>query len=160
VPKIKFDNNGFVYIEVFIKSRSTPAMLGFDYKVDTGANRTTISRNKLNDLGFDDNWIASGKLLTGNDRPTVATGEPIDDCYIVALPELNIGGYIGYNWPFLTSLSAKFRFLIGTDTMRFFNWEFDYMHNICRYKLIAGKREILFNQKEQSIHTVDDINIS
>jgi hypothetical protein len=38
------------------------------------------------------------------------------------LPEIRIGDWVGYNWPVLTSLSAPFKFLLGTDSMQFFNW--------------------------------------
>ena len=97
--------------------------------------------------------------MTGAERPTVATGEPIDYCYIVTLPEIQLGGCVGYNWPFLVSLSDDFQFrlLLGTDSMRFFNWDFDYENNVCRFNLIPGKRALLFNQKEQSIHAVDEV---
>jgi hypothetical protein len=157
VPDVKLDHDGFAYVDVYVRTNNTPDMAYIVYKVDSGANRTAISRDHLNNLGYGDDWIKTGLLLTGDDRPTVATGEPIDDCYIVTLPEVNIGGFVGYNWPFLTSLSVKFRSLLGTDTMRFFNWEFIYEHDVCRFALIPGMRNVLFNQKEQSIHSMDDI---
>jgi hypothetical protein len=126
------------------------------YKVDTGANCTTISHTELEKLGYDRNWIKSGKLLEGDERPTAATGLPIDDCYVVTLPEIRIGNWVGYNWPFMTGLSVQFKFLLGTDSMQFFNWNFDYGHGVCKFNLVPGKRKMLFNQKEQSIHAVDD----
>ena len=129
----------------------------FDYKIDSGANCTTIGFDELHALGYDDNWIASnGTLLTGNDRPTVASCAPVDDCYRIALPEITIGGWVGYNWPVLTSLTVPFRLLFGTDSMQFFNWHFDYENGVCRYDLISGKRKVLFNQKVQSIHSIDE----
>jgi hypothetical protein len=158
VAEVKFDLDGFAFVGVYIRMQNTPTMAFIEYKVDTGANRTAISRDLLNNLGYDDSWIRTGKLLIGDDRPTVATGEPIDDCYNVALPEIHIGGCVGYNWPFLTSLSKQFRYLLGTDTMRFFNWEFNYERDTCRFELIPGMRKTLFNQKEQSIHSMDEIN--
>jgi hypothetical protein len=51
------------------------------YKVDTGANCTTISSKQLYEFGYDKEWIKTGKLLEGNVRPTVASGLPVDDCY-------------------------------------------------------------------------------
>jgi hypothetical protein len=80
----------------------------------------------------------------------------LDDCYQVILPEIRIGDWVGYNWPFVTSLSVPFKFLLGTDTMRFFNWVFDYEHGICRFDLIPNKRQLLFNKKVQSVHSIDD----
>lgn len=158
MAKKVFDQNGFVYLRLYIRSLNSPKMAYFDYKVDTGANRTTISSSILNNLGYDNDWIKTGRLLIGDERPTVATGEPIEDCYIVSLPEITIGDYVGYNWPFLTSLSVPFKDLLGTDTMSFFNWDFNYESGFCGYDLIKGKRKTLFNQKEQSMHSLDEID--
>jgi hypothetical protein len=150
------DQYGFVFINVDIKPKSGLTMEAVPYKVDTGANCTTINYSRLYQLGFDEAWIKSGRLLTGEARPTVASGVYVEDCYQVTLPEIHIGDYVGYNWPFITSLNVDFKFLLGTDSLRFFNWTFDYENNVCRFELIPGKREILFNQAVQSIHAVDE----
>jgi len=97
VADVKFDQLGFAYIDVYIRAPDTPAMSYLEYKVDSGANRTTISKDFLYDLEYDEDWIKTGRLLVGDERPTVATGEPLDDCYIVSLPEITIGDYVGYN---------------------------------------------------------------
>ena len=127
-----------------------------NYKVDTGANCTTISHNHLFELGYNKDWIKSGKLLEDNARPTVASGISVNDCYEVILPEIRIGDWVGYNWPFMTSLSVSFKFLLGTDFMQFFNWHFDYENGVCKFDLIPGKRKLLFNEQEQSIHAIDE----
>ena len=156
VHEVKFDPLGFAIIRVYIRPAHSTAMAYTDYKVDSGASCTTISRAELAKLGYDEDWIKLGKRLDGNERPTVASGLPVDYCYEVILPEIHIGGWVGYNWPILTSLSVTFRFLLGTDSMQFFNWGFDYENGVCRFDLIPGKRKLLFNQKEQSIHAIDD----
>jgi len=157
VAEVRFNQLGFAYVRFYIRPNNTSAMKYLPYKVDTGANSTTISKKWLNELGYDDSWIKSGKLLEGDARPTVATGESIEDCYEVYLPEIQVGGYVGYNWPFLVSLSddIQFRLLLGTDSMRFFNWKFDYENGVCKFNIIPGKRKLLFNQKEQSIHAIN-----
>jgi hypothetical protein len=127
-------------------------MKTYAFKVDTGANCTTIGRDTLNALGFDDEWIKQGKPM----RPSVASGIVIEDCYEVILPEIRIGDWVGYNWPFLTGLSAKFRFLLGTDSMKFFKWYFDYECDICEFDIIRGKQRMLFNQAVQVIHELDE----
>ena len=162
MAEVEFDPCGFAYIRLFIRLCSKPLMLDLPYKVDTGANSTTISRKALQALGYDDNWVKVGRQLTGTERPTVATGEPIENCYMITLPEIQLGGYVGYNWPFLVSLNdeIQFRLLLGTDSMQFFNWEFDYENGVCRYNLIPGKRNLLFNQKQQSIHAVDEAEVT
>jgi len=158
VAEVRLNPNGFAYVRFFIRPSNTLLMRDLPYKVDTGANSTTISREALQGFGYDDNWIRSGKLLVGSERPTVATGESIDNCYITTLPEIQLGGYVGYNWPFLVSLNDKiqFKLLLGTDSMLFFNWFFDYANGVCRFDLIPGKRKLLFNNKEQSIHAIDE----
>ena len=157
MAEIVLDSLGFAYVRFYIKPSYSPQMRDLPYKVDTGANSTTISREALQGFGYDDNWVKSGIQLTGSERPTVATGEPIDDCYITTLPEIQLGGYVGYNWPFLVSLNEKiqFRLLLGTDSMQFFNWDFCYGKGICCFDLIPGRRKLLFNQKEQSIHAIE-----
>jgi len=154
--KVNFNVDGFVFLQMYVKPKESKTMQLVVYKVDSGANCTTISRAELSKLGYNDEWIRSGKPLTGVNAPTVASGLPIEDCFEVVLPEIRIGDWIGYNWPVLTSLSVPFKLLLGTDSMRFFNWHFDYENGACEFDLIPGKRKLLFNQKEQSIHAIDE----
>jgi len=156
VAEIKFNSLGFAVIPLYAKRKDVPSMFARRYKIDSGANCTTISKDWLFELGYDEDWIKSGKLLEGDARPTVASGLSLDDCYEVILPEIHIGEWVGYNWPVLTSLSVPFKFLLGTDSMQFFNWHFDYESGVCRFDLIPNKRRLLFNQKEQSIHALDE----
>ena len=157
MAEVTFNKDGFAVILVYIKQCATPIMTPLAYKVDTGANCTTMSRGWLNSLGYNESWIkANGILLEGDGRPTVASGECINDCYRIALPEINIGGWVGYNWLVITSLTVPFRLLLGTDSIQFFNWCFDYEKRACRFELISDKRQLLFNNKEQSIHTIDE----
>ena len=157
VAEVIINPLGFAYVKLFIRPSKTSLMSGFPYKVDTGANSTTINRKALYGPGYDDNWVKTVRRLTGIERPTIAAGGSLDECYIVALPEIHLGGYVGYNWPFLVSLNNKvqFRLLLGTDSLQFFNWEFDYGNSVCRFDLILSKRRLLFNQNEQSMHVVD-----
>jgi len=155
VAEIKFNALGFAITPLYARKKDTANMLSRKYKIDTGANCTTIGKDFLSELGYDDNWIKSGKRLVGDARPTVASGLRLDDCYEVLLPEIHIGEWVGYNWPVLTSLSVPFKFLLGTDSMQFFNRHFDYENGVCRFDLIPGKRRILFNQQEQSIHAIN-----
>jgi len=156
VHEIKINKLGFAIVPMHIKPKEASTMLHTDYKVDTGANCTTIGSKRLLELGYDHNWIKTGRLLEGDARPTVASGLPIDDCYQVILPEIRLGDWVGYNWPVITSLSVQFKFLLGTDSMQFFNWHFNYEEGICKFELIPGKRKALFDRKEQSIHAIDD----
>ena len=153
--ELKIRSSGFVILPIHMRPKNAPKMEAATYKVDTGANFTTISKDWLFELGFNEHWIKQGKFLEENERPSMASGDPVDNCYQLILPEIRIGDFVGYNWPFLTSLTSSFRFLLGTDTMQFFNWNFDYEHGICKFDLIPGKRRLLFNSQEQTIHSLD-----
>ena len=161
MPKLKINENGFVNITVWIQPRIGAAYDYIKCKIDTGANRTTIDLITLKLLGYDENWIkANGKLLLGEECPTVATGEAIDDCYSISLPEIRIGKYTGENWHFVVSLNKRiqFRYLFGTDSMQFFNWNFNFENNICEYNVIEGKKRVLFNKRNQMVSALDDID--
>ncbi|MCL2170502.1 MAG: retroviral-like aspartic protease family protein [Defluviitaleaceae bacterium] len=157
VKEIPIDETGFVIIEVYIKPKNSTTMKCVKFKVDSGANFTTISSDKLFELGYDEEWIKSGKKLTGSARPTVANGKFLDDCYEVVLPEINIGGFVGRNWHFLTSPTETFRLLFGTNSMKFFNWNFDYENTLCRLTVNKKATNLLFDKSEQSIHAIDEL---
>ena len=159
MAEVRFDKFGFALVRVWIGKKSGFKKEQLLYKVDTGANVTTISRDWLNQLGYDDNWIKTGRLLVGDERPSVATGEPVDNCYEVILPEIRIGIWTGPNWPFIVSLdkNIQFRLLFGTNSMRFFSWALDFERGVFRYEAIPNKRQSLFNGQEQSIHSIDNV---
>ena len=157
MSEVAFEAYGFAFMSVDIKPRHSQTLVAVTYKVDTGANCTTIDYRQLLNLGYDENWIKSGRRLEGTARPTMASGYPVDDCYQVILPEIRIGDCVGYNWPFITSLTAPFKSLLGTDSMRFFNWHFDYERGLCKFDLIPGRRQLIFNSQEQSIHSLDEL---
>ena len=89
--RVNLDKDGFTFIEVNIRPFNSPTMQSVRFKVDTGANRTTIGSLFLNELGYNDDWIKQGKRFEGDDRPTTALGVPVDDCCRVVLPEIQIG---------------------------------------------------------------------
>jgi hypothetical protein len=83
-------------LDISIKPKNDLTMQDVPFKIDTGANCTTIGYSQLYKLGFDEDWIKSGTPLKGEARPTVASGRFVEDCYQVILPEINIGDYVGY----------------------------------------------------------------
>ena len=85
--------------------------------------------------------------------------EMFPDEYVLSamMTEIQIGEWVGCNWPMLTCLSHQFKFLLGTDSMQFFDWYFEYGKMQCSYDLVPDKRKMLFGNLEQSIHTVDEV---
>lgn len=150
----KISPSGFIYADIDIRPRHTVTMDTFRFKVDTGANCTTISIAHLIELGYDEAWILKGKRMMGRAAPVLASGEILKDCYEVILPEIRIGSWVGYNWPFITSLSKPFKLLLGTNSLKFFNWKLDYDSLLCTFELRKNQRNFAFNESGQSIHAI------
>ena len=50
--EVKFDPLGFAIVRVYIRPDSSRAMIHTEYKVDTGANCTTIGSKRLLELDY------------------------------------------------------------------------------------------------------------
>ena len=53
--EVKLNPDGFAFLNIDIKLRNSPTMERVRYKVDTGANCTTIGFKRLSELGYDEN---------------------------------------------------------------------------------------------------------
>ena len=51
--EVEFDRVGFAIIPIYVRHKQAPTMASVDYKVDTGANCTTIGFSRLSELGYD-----------------------------------------------------------------------------------------------------------
>lgn len=127
MDKFGFSEYGRVYIPISIKPLNEIRLHKIRFKVDTGADTTTISKKALVDLGYDMNWIKQNAIVyEDKDKPTTAAGEKINAGY-VQLPLINILGYEGKNWAFQIIMDEKqdFRNLLGRDLLTGFNYNFD-----------------------------------
>ena len=127
MTRISFAEYGRVYVSIYIKQQDNVAMTPVKFKVDTGADTTTISRFDLAILGYDKGWVKQNAImLQEKDKPVAASGERIN-AGRVRLPILNILGYEAKQWPFQIILDENqdFRNLVGRDLLRFFNYSFN-----------------------------------
>ena len=98
--KIPFVDFGRVYMRVDIKPLGKTILAPIEFKVDTGADLTTISKEDLVYLGYDIAWINNNAIVfKDEEKPTTASGDKINAGY-VRLPIINILGYEGKEWPF------------------------------------------------------------
>ena len=96
--ELKIPDSGRMLCEINIKRCDSPLMQAFEFKVDTGADFSTISKETLYKLGYNAEWIHKNKKLS--EKPTsVASGEEVESYYI-CLPVVNIYGLEGKNYPF------------------------------------------------------------
>jgi len=152
MTKIGFAEFGRVYIPVDIKPINDVTMLPVRFKVDTGADTSTISKPELWLLGYDMDWIQkNATVFKDEDKPTTASGDKIDAGY-VQLPLINVLGYEGKYWPFQVIMDEKqdFRNLLGRDLLTGFNFEFsndDDMFLIARTKIFKPRYKFIPKQE-------------
>jgi len=129
-----FQEYGRAYLSINIKPKEKITLSKVEFKVDTGADKTTISKPALARLGYDMDWINQNAVVfTDEDKPTTASGDKINAGY-VRLPLINILGYEGKCWPFQIIVDEKqdFRNLLGRDLLAGFNYEFNNDENALR----------------------------
>ena len=133
-----------------IKPKNDNTLLPIDFKVDTGADTTTISKLELLDLGYDMNWICQNTVVL-KDKPTTASGEKVNAGYI-QLPLINVLGYEGKHWPFQIIIDERkdFRNLLGRDLLTGFNYCFNNdedVFSIARTKIFKPQYRFLQGQE-------------
>ena len=100
-----------------------------EFKIDTGADLTTISRNDLAHLGYDEPWIKSnGKLITTG--TSTADGSNVES-YVIKFPLFNLEGLDFKNWPMFVIFNSvcecgkvtqrDYRNLFGNDVIDMFD---------------------------------------
>jgi len=101
------------------------------FKIDTGADFTTVSRSDLLLLGYDESWIkSSGKLVA--DGTSTADGSKVES-YIIKFPLFNLQGLDFKNWPMFVLFDSickcgklaqrDYRNLLGNDVIDMFDLE-------------------------------------
>jgi hypothetical protein len=132
MTEISFGEYGRLYVPINIKPLHDVTLRKAFFKVDTGADTTTISKKDLHKLGYGMDWIKQNAVVyEDKDKPSTAAGEKINAGY-VQLPIINILGYEGKNWVFQIIMDEKqdFRNLLGRDLLTGFNYNFDNAEDI------------------------------
>jgi len=159
--KFDFSEYGRVYLPIGIKPHTDILLIDVDFKVDTGADTTTISKKDLHKLGYDMSWIRHNAIVfQDEERPTTAAGDKINAGY-VQLPLINILGYEGKHWPFQVIMDERqdFRNLLGRDLLTGFNYRFDNDKDflaLTRAKNFKPRYTFLPNQEINEIISGDD----
>ena len=119
-----FEEYGRVYIPINIKPPNDTILTAIEFKVDTGADHTTVAKTALKRIGFDMDWVKQNAVVfRDEDKPTTADGTKVNAGYI-QLPLINILGYEGKYWPFQVIMDEDkdFRNLLGRDLLTGFNY--------------------------------------
>ena len=156
MTKFNFSEYGRVYIPINFKPKDDTTLIPINFKIDTGADTSTISKLDLADLGYNMDWVNKYVVIfKENEKPTTAAGEHLNAGY-VQLPLINILEYEGKNWPFqiIIDEDKDFRNLLGRDLLTGFNYWFnndDDEFIINRTKIFKPRYNFLVNQEIHSI---------
>ena len=154
--KFSFSEYGRVYIPIDIKPQYENTMYPIRFKVDTGADTSTISKYTLAGLGYNMDWIKKcAVIFKDNEKPTTAAGEKVNAGY-VQLPLISILGYEGKHWPFqiIMDENQDFRNLLGRDLLSGFNYWFNNdedVFTIDRTKVFKPRYPFVTNQEINEI---------
>ncbi|MCL1987023.1 MAG: retroviral-like aspartic protease family protein [Firmicutes bacterium] len=141
-------------LEVSLKPLQDVTLMPIEFKLDTGADVTTISKSTLNDLGYSNDWIATNAVKSTKMTLESAGFEKKPSCYVV-MPTVNVHGKDFTNW-WLYILPDKLDYpnLLGLDILRYFNFAFDYVK--WEFELVPidkpeRTRELAENQKVYNV---------
>ena len=95
--ELEISKEGRAYCEVYIKPFDSQTMKPVFFKIDTGADYSTISKDVLHTLGYTNKWIDTHKVSTDNMTST-ASGEAVASVYVPL--SINVYGIEGVNYPF------------------------------------------------------------
>jgi len=151
-----FKEFGRVFIPIYVKPLNENALKRANFKVDTGADKSTISKYVLSELGYDFDWINKNvSIFKDKDKPTTASGEKVNAGYI-QLPLINILGYEAKYWPFqiIIDENQDFRNLLGRDLLTGFNYNFDNDDDIFTIKRANAFKPRYSFLPNQEIHEI------
>ena len=120
-------HEGRAIVEMFLKPMNKVILKSVDFKLDTGADVTTISKDTLNRLGYNNDWITANAITDPNRTMQSAGVEKKSATYVI-LPAVNFFGRDLVNWPLhiLTDDEKDYPNLIGLDILRYFVVTFDF----------------------------------
>jgi len=132
------DDTGRAICRIYFKPQGEVTMPFCYFKIDTGADFSTMPKEYLYKLGYDKEWISANAKPETDRETTTATGQSVTN-YIVRLPMINVYGYEAINWPFAILLDDEhpngktirrdFHPLLGLDLLAGFNFNLDNANN-------------------------------
>ncbi|MCL2224799.1 MAG: retropepsin-like domain-containing protein [Defluviitaleaceae bacterium] len=155
----RLSEDGRAICRIAFKPYEKLVMQHFKFKIDTGADFSTMPKEYLYDLGYDKDWILANAKPETNRETTTATGERVTN-HIIQLPLINIYGYEAINWPFAILLDDErpngevicrdYRPLLGLDLLAGFNFYLDNANNrfeLTRISPFNPRRKFLSGQE-------------
>ena len=148
-------DEGRSYLHIYMKPSKQQTLSRVQFKVDTGADFTTISKKELVSLGYSYDWIEQNIKEDTNHTLSRAGGKP-QSAYYIQISLSNILGRELINWPFYIRKEPHLDFpnLLGLNILTYFNFQFDYREWIFLIEHIVNPKYKLPMMVEQSIYDI------
>lgn len=151
---------GRAYVPVFIKPYDSHVLEHVMFKLDTGADLTTISKADLELLGYTPDWIVSNTKIS-EEREVASAGGNFEKARYIQIPKANFLGRDLVNWPFhIRSEAGKdYRNLLGIDVLSNFDFSFKFSEGILQIIPISNIKIVLDSYEGQWIEAIEDRSI-
>jgi len=135
---IKLNESGLAYVIIAIKPNNKYIFRQTQFKLDTAAGITTISKKSLKQMGYDDFWVKNNTTI-GPIKEVSSAGGKYEPAYCVVLPLSTIHGKTLKNWPFYIRPEddRDYRNLLGVDILSHFEFTFNYKDGCVTIKSIS-----------------------
>ena len=149
----RFSELDSVYLPIYIKPFNSQTMLQRVFKVDTGSDACTISKEDLQILGYNTLWIAENIVEKGiatlANKTTIEVG-------IIQIPLLNLLSYECKYWPFTITINedTDFKNLLGRDLLAGFDYTFSNTEKI--FEIEKAKRFVYIKERLRG-QSIDDL---
>ena len=125
--RITLTTEGRAMIPFAMKPKNGIILEFVDFKLDTDADLTTISKKDLGILGYDVTWIKVNAVQDIKRTLSSAGGGKVP-AYFVTIPVSNLFGKDFKQWPFYIRIEddRDFPSLLGINILSYFNFTFNY----------------------------------
>jgi hypothetical protein len=127
MARVALDERGLAFVPVFIKPFDDVLLEQIDFKLDTGATITTVSKTSLTSLGYSESWIDINKKM----HPTMtleSAGHKAEPAYYIRISKANFFGRDLIDWPFYIrpEHDRNYRNLLGVDIFSKFDFTYQF----------------------------------
>jgi len=125
--KVKLTDEGRAMIQFQLKPFEGMTLERVRFKLDTGADLTTISKKELNVLGYSPEWIKENTVKEEKRTLSSAGGRSVTAYYVPILIS-NLFGRDFKKWPFYIRIEddRDYPNLLGIDVLAHFNFSISY----------------------------------
>ena len=157
--KILLSDEGRSFIPIYMKPYNDITLSQVRFKVDTGADLTTISKQELVYLGYSYEWIEKNTIESQSHTLARAGGNPHPACYV----QIDIANVLGcelLNWPFYIRKEPNLDFpnLLGINILAHFDFSFNYSSWMFEIAYSKNPKNSLPMLSDQSIHEINKGN--